>query len=130
MNYTALAAMATKLLAKNGASMTFERDSTRAADPTKPWRGPDPNPTVPPDPADAKTITANAVIVPLEIDDEKNSGVRIPMKSTMYVEAALAEADTYNRVNDGENTWKICDVQPLRPAGPGSLVCWIMELEG
>lgn len=42
--HTKFANLAERLIAKHGRDMTIKKDSRAPADPSKPWRGPNPNP--------------------------------------------------------------------------------------
>jgi hypothetical protein len=116
LNYTALAAKATTLVANAGRAITFVRLEETPTDSAKPWRGATDSRS-PPDatqPANGVAVEPSSVvalgIATVDTDFIKRA------EQIFIVTPAADDLDTYDELIDGATRWRINEVQKLRPA--------------
>lgn len=113
-DFVKAAALALKLIEKNGRSVSIQRLDGTAADPNKPWKGTG-TPTV------AQSVTTPAVFLPhastvdlgiLGVDEELLKRI----EQVAIVPGNAVDLMTFHQFLDGGTTWKIDWVRELRPA--------------
>ena len=116
IDYTALAATATKLVTDAGREITFVRLAKAAATNTTPWRGAAPDPRTP---ADA---TTGAQAVAVEPSSAVALGIAtadsdfIKRAEAIYIVEPAPDLETYDEVIVDSVRFQINEVQKLKPA--------------
>lgn len=102
-------ALAKRLIAKNGRSVTFKQINRTATDTTKPWRGNTSN-------FSATTITAMAVFVdPQDMGYRTDNTDSATRAEKLALVAADVEIDDYDIIEDGSINWSIIGMRILQP---------------
>jgi hypothetical protein len=137
IDYVALAIDAKELIEANGRECSFKRAGRAPANSNKPWRGPA---AAGMSPESTDPISINgviAVIVPQTWDENLKEIVRRPTAQllvahdsfvTVLGAGLVPDISTFDTVEDGVQTWRICAVSPLMP-GVTPLI-YQMKLEG
>lgn len=108
VDFTRLAATATRLIAADGRDMTIVKESRDPADPSKPWRGNDEGGVI-----ERPVTGAVTRYCEKEIDGE---AIKIgDCKIWIGVEAGYA-LETFDYIDDGDVRWSIQDVKVIKPA--------------
>lgn len=109
VNYVSLAATAKRLIDSNGRDVTLAKLDRTPADVNKPWRAGGGS--------DTTTGPLKAVIVPFEAEDDDGAVTRSE-DMVAYVAASdtdPAEIETYDRLLDGADVWRIKKVITINP---------------
>lgn len=113
MDYARAAALAQRLIEKNGRDAGFVRLSSTPLDANKPWKGPG-APTV------AQTVTQKAVFLPHNgveelgkffVDEE----LLKRCEQVLMTFVGAANLSTFHQVSDSSTLWKIKWVRELKP---------------
>lgn len=119
MSDASLLAMAERLIAKRGRSVTIERDTASTlAQAGKPWRGRE---------IESDEEGVSCVILPMD-RTSFSDGMRYangePMKESdekAYVKGSVAEIEPGNRIVDGDATYTVMQVKQYRPGSTSIL---------
>lgn len=141
VNFVAAQALAKKLIEANGRDITLIKLSEVPADTSKPWRGPTsaavflpgtPDPTV----VVKKGYTTKAVFVKSEtemgMDFADATGTLVRNGELAFLIPAVdlepEEVEEFDSIDDGGRTWKIIDVDLLKP-GPLRIM-YVLKVTG
>lgn len=130
-DFTRSAALAKRLIEKNGRAVTLVKSNRTPANVNQPWRGPS---TAAP-PASAQggdEIDAIAVFVPTSgsglgrrtVDDPERPHIRNATDIALVASDSLgagADLSVFDFLRDGSKLWKITGVQELRPSSTSVL---------
>jgi len=114
VNYVILAAVAERLIDKNGADVTLRKQSRALDEPSKPWRGTDATDT---------TTTVKGVVLGFRKKDIDGEIVRRGDRQALVAfNTAGSGIETYDELEDVDsNIWRIVDVEFVKPASIGLL---------
>jgi len=119
MDYASAAALAQRLIEKNGRLTSFERLESAVADVDKPWKGAG-------SPSVAETVEQRAVFLPHSgVDDLgkylADDELLRRCEQVLMTFVGTADLTTFQRVLDSGTAWKINWTRELKP-GPTSLL--------
>ena len=107
VDFASLAALAVRLISKNGRDVTLVQSSQTPDNPAQPWRGTDGN--------DTETVVRAAIT---NYDEEQVDGDLIrrgDRQAWVAADSGVAIED-YDYLVDGTVRWKIIDVNVIKPA--------------
>jgi hypothetical protein len=119
LDYTRLAAVATRLISENGRAITLRRASRDPDDPTKPWGTADTTPAVAGSADGVQAITTTGVFLdpertdrPLGLVEWKKARVLVPPDTNIPEEMGPDWV-----VDDGSRRFEIEESRPVKPGG-------------
>lgn len=108
VNFTSLAATATRLITENGRDMVLVKSSRDPIDPDKPWRGND---------VGGETEIPTIVAMTRWKQEEINgTTIKAGDKKGWVFPISGQEIETFNFVDDGAIRWGILAVKIIKPA--------------
>ena len=108
VDFTSLAAVATRLIKANGRDVTLKRRSRTPDNPDKPWRGTDCG--------GDQEVTVRASITSYTEDEIDGDLVRRGDRVAWVGAESGVSVEEYDFLVDGGARWKIMDVEKIRPA--------------
>ena len=122
INYASAAAMAERMIAANGRTISFLASGTTPADPLKPWRGP----AAPHTEDGATEVLGHGVFVGLTLQELGFTEVDVDgqlhkrgAKYCLVAPSGLVPAGTditqFDAIKDGNDVWRIDKVHTLQP---------------
>ena len=133
LDYTALKAVAKRLIDENGRAVTLRRESRTPADPTKPWSASD---TTAAAAGSADGVQALSGIVGVFLDVERDDTAQLPGslaeekrgRVLFPAEVALPEEVGPDWViDDGTRRFEVINAKPVKPGG--TLVYYEVEVQ-
>lgn len=123
------AATASRLIGKNGREVVLEKTNRDAADPAKPWRGPEAE--VASSDGGARVTTTACFVPPgsgLGRSSIRRGAETVDAEQVALISAADLPSGTdlsgYDRMIDGDEVWDVLTTEELRPGPKGIL--WVL----
>lgn len=120
VDYTRMAATASRLINANGKPLTVRKKNRTPGDANKPWRGPIVADTV---------ASAYGVVVPVNEDDDPQELVRRGTAKAYIAANDVTEysLEGFDSLSDGTNTWKVIGVDVVNPGT--KRIMYVLSLE-